>query len=241
MEVLNKTRQNVQYRLRNPEGLSSSLDLRPLDAGVEETIPEIWRVEFYIGGRIVADALVSDPRAVVRLVEGRNGYDVEVISSRDPLVSHRIDSSRLIESMLPAAVPSAPAVLQARRNALAREALLKEFGAYTSSEVADLAGSKASNKAALANRWKQEGRIFSVTHHGAIYYPGFQFGAEGRPLPVIAEVIRALARASSEWQLALWFLGSNGWLGGRRPVDLLEKEPAAVVNAAEREAEELVF
>jgi hypothetical protein len=69
-------------------------------------------------------------------------------------------------------VPSAPAVLQARRNALAREELFKEFGAYTSAEVADLAGSKAANKAALANRWKQEGRIFSVMHHGVDYFPG---------------------------------------------------------------------
>src|SRR4051812_29077266 len=104
MEVLNTTRHNAQYRLQNPDGISS-LDLRPLAAGVEESIPETWRVEFYIGGRIVADALVSDPRAVVRLVEAGRGYAVEVISSREPHVSHRIDSSRLIESMLPAAVP----------------------------------------------------------------------------------------------------------------------------------------
>jgi hypothetical protein len=240
MEVLNTTRQNVQYRLRNPEGLSF-LDLRPLAAGVEETVPETWRVEFYIGGRIVAEALVSDPRAVVRLVEGRNGYDVEVISSRDPFVSHRIDASRLIESMLPAAVPSAPAVLQARRNALAREELFKEFGAYTSSEIADLAGSKASNKAALANRWKQEGRIFSVTHHGATYFPAYQFDIEGRPRPVIAQVIKAVGSKWSEWELALWFTSGTGWLDGQRPVDLLESEPEEVALAAERKAEGLIF
>jgi hypothetical protein len=240
MEVLNTTRQNVQYRLRNPEGLAF-LNLRPLAAGVEETVPETWRVEFYIGGRIVAEALVSDPRAVVRLVEGRSGYDVEVISSRDPFVSHRMDSSRLIESMLPAAVPSAPAVLQARRNALAREELFKEFGAYTSAEIADLAGSKASNKAALANRWKQEGRIFSVTHHGATYFPAYQFDIEGRPRPVIAQVIKALGSKWSEWELALWFTSGTGWLDGRRPVDLLESEPEEVALAAERKAEGLLF
>jgi hypothetical protein len=238
MEVLNTTRRNVQYRLKS---LFSFLEARILPAGGEETVPESWTVEFYIGERIVADAIVRDPAAVVRLIEDRGGYSVEVISSRDPHTRHRIESARLIESMLPATIPSAPAVLQARRNALARESLFREFGGFTSAEVADLAGSKASNKAALANRWKQEGRIFSVTHHGATYYPGFQFDAEGRPLPVIAEVIRALAKESSEWQLALWFLGANGWLSGRRPVDLLEKEPGAVVTAAEREAEELVF
>jgi len=238
MEVFNTTRQNVQYRLRSSLEL---LELRLLSAGEEARVPERWTVEFYIGGRIVADALVFDPAAVVRLIEGRGGYSVEVISSREPHVRHRIESARMIESMLPPTVPSAPAVLQARRNALAREALFQEFGAFTSAEVAGLAGSKASNKAALANRWKQEGRIFSVTHHGATYYPGFQFDAEGRPLPVIAEVIRKLGAKSSEWELALWFTFRTGWLDGRRPVDLLESEPEEVAAAAESEAADLVY
>jgi hypothetical protein len=130
--------------------------------------------------------------------------------------------------MLLPTVPSAPAVLQARRNALARKALFQEFGAFTSAE-------------ALADRWKQEGRIFSVTHHGATYHPGFQFDAEGRPLPVIAEVIRRLGAKSGEWELALWFTAANGWLDGGRPVDLLQSEPEEVAQAAEREAEGLFF
>jgi uncharacterized protein (DUF2384 family) len=45
----------------------------------------------------------------------------------------------------------------------------------------------------------------------------------------------------SAWQAALWFVGPNGWLGSRRPVDLLESEPDAVVAAARREADERVF
>jgi hypothetical protein len=233
MEVLNTTRQNVQYRLRSSLEL---LEFRLLSAGAEDRVPERWTVEFYIGGRIVADALVFDPSSVVRLIEGRGGYSVEVISSREPQVRHRFEPGRLIESMLPPTVPSAPAVLQARRNALARE-----FGAFTSAEVAGLAGSKAANKAALANRWKQEGRIFSVTHHGTTYYPGFQFDGEGRPLPVIAEVIRRLGARSGEWELALWLTSPTGWLDGRRPVDLLESEPDEVAQAAEREAEGLFF
>jgi hypothetical protein len=240
MEVLNTTRQHVQYRLKN-HGDLSFLKGRPLPAGVEETIPESWTVEFYIGERIVAEAEVNDPGSVVRLVESRRGYGVEVISSRDPLVCHRLESTRLIESMLPAAVPSAPAVLQARRNALAREALFREFGAFTSAEIAGHAGSKAANKAALANRWKQEGRIFSVTHHGVTYYPGYQFDDQGRPRPVISKVVGALGSQSTEWELALWFLGNTGWLDGRRPVDLLDSEPEEVAQAAVREAEGLFF
>jgi len=149
---------------------------------------------------------------------------------------------RMIESMLPAAaVPTEASVLQARRNASARQALLDEFGALSSAGVAELAGSKAGNKAALANRWKQEGRILSVSLHGATYFPGFQFDEQGRPLPVIAEVLKALRPESSDWQIALWFTSRTGWLGDRRPVDLLASEPDAVARAATRAAEELIY
>ncbi len=147
---------------------------------------------------------------------------------------------KIIDSLQPPiAAPSVAA--QARRNAEAREALLLEHGALTSSEMAELAGSEAKNRAALANRWKQEGRIFSVTRHGATLFPGFQFDEEGRPKPVVTEVVRRLGGSSSDWELALWFTKATGWLGGRRPVDLLDSAPEAVVEAADREAAGLVF
>lgn len=149
---------------------------------------------------------------------------------------------RMIESMIPAGTVPPPAmVLQARRNAEARVQLLQEFGAFTSTDIGEVAGSKATNRAALAHRWKSDGRIFSVVHQGTTYFPGFQFTAEGQPLPVIAEILSILASVRPGWQLALWFTGSDGWLGGQRPVDLLLTSPDAVVEAARHEAEELVF
>lgn len=154
----------------------------------------------------------------------------------------RRDTERLIQAMLPEGPPpNPPAVLQARRNAAAREELISEFGLLSSSDIASRAGSKAKNKAALANRWKQEGRIFSVPHHGTASYPAFQFDDEGQPLPVTASILSSIGRQSRGWELALWFIASNGWLGGRRPVDLLRSEPEVVARAAEREAEGLFF
>jgi poly(hydroxyalkanoate) granule associated protein phasin len=154
----------------------------------------------------------------------------------------RRDTERLIQAMLPEGPPpTPPAVLQARRNAEAREELISEFGLLSSSDIASRAGSKAKNKAALANRWKQEGRIFSVPHHGTASYPAFQFDDEGQPLPVIASILSSIGRQSRGWELALWFIAANGWLGSRRPVDLLRSEPETVVRAAEREAEGLFF
>lgn len=149
---------------------------------------------------------------------------------------------RMIDAMLPdTPLPTPPAVLQARRNAEAREKLIRDFGVLSSVDVASLAGSRAKNKASLANRWKQEGRIFSVPHRGSIYFPSFQFDAEGHPRKAVAGVVKALGAKISEWGLGLWFTAGNGWLADRRPVDLLESDPQRVVEAAEREAMELVF
>jgi hypothetical protein len=148
----------------------------------------------------------------------------------------------MIESMLGrTSVPTPAAVLQARRNAAARHELLREFGALTSGDIAILAGSKAHNRAALSNRWKHEGRIFAVSHQGTAFYPAFQFESDGRPREVVARVLSAVAGKLSDWGVALWFTGANGWLGGRRPVDLLTSDPDRVAAAAAREAEDLVF
>ncbi|HEX6083024.1 MAG TPA: hypothetical protein VF266_00770 [Thermoanaerobaculia bacterium] len=149
--------------------------------------------------------------------------------------------SRMVEAMMPLTpVPLPVEALQARRNAEFRANVLREFGALTSAQVGEWAGSKSPNRAALAHKWKSERRIFSVPHQGTNYFLGFQFDAEGQPLPVIADVIRILHELSP-WELAGWFTRNDGYLGGRRAVELLTSEPARVIFAAEREAEGVVF
>ncbi len=133
-------------------------------------------------------------------------------------------------------IPTPPVVLQARRNAEARTLLLTEFGALTAAQVAELAGSEAKNTSALAGRWRREGRLIAVEHRGTLYYPGFQFDSSGKPKPVVADVLRCVGPPTvTPWQQALWFTSANGWLGGRRPVDLLDDQREGVVAAA-REA-----
>lgn len=133
-----------------------------------------------------------------------------------------------------------PTVLQARRNAAARVELLKEYGGLKASEVADLAGSTASNRSALATRWRKEGRVFVVSHQGTVYYPMLQFGEDGRPLPLVADVLEVFApMVMGEWEVALWFTARNGWLDDRRPVDLLAEAPEAVLDAARHEVDEI--
>lgn len=218
----------------------------------------------------VAELTADERRDLARLhPEIREDRPALVISMEDPLERTRLESvlaalgdiletvsrreraerererakmARAIEALTPdLEVSSAAAVLQARRNAEARSALAREFGLRTSAQVAELAGSQARNRAALANRWTKEGRVFPVTHAGARLWPGFQFDAEGQPLPVVAEILTAFGERAGGWEAALWFMAASGWLEGRRPVDLLREDPEAVVTAARREVEELVF
>jgi hypothetical protein len=148
----------------------------------------------------------------------------------------------LADAMTPdVAIPTPTVVLQARRNAQARAAMLEEFGALTAAEVADLAGSEAKNSSALAGRWRREGRVLAVEHLGTLYYPGFQFDSSGKPRPDIARVLRYLGSPDvTSWQQVLWFTSANGWLGGRRPVDLLDDDGDAVVAAAKEALREPV-
>lgn len=181
---------------------------------------------------------------------GEDGEDAESLAellavTAGAWTSHGRDLRELIEALTPAqpAIPTPAAVLQARRNAEARSALLNEFGALRSSEVAALAGSRAANRAALANRWRAERRLVAVPVGDELLYPGFQFTSEGKPHPTVGAALEALRSDGqvSDWQAALWFVGPSGWLGGRRPVDVLDAEPDAVADAARREVEERVF
>ena len=136
---------------------------------------------------------------------------------------------------------AAAALLQARRNAAARQQFLDEFPSLNSAEVADAALSKASNRASLANRWRDEGKVFAIRVGDQQVYPAFQLDEQGRPHDVIARILSALRPGQlSDWQIALWMTSPTGWLGGRRPVDLLVDEPSKVLEAAQREVGELV-
>lgn len=149
--------------------------------------------------------------------------------------------AEMIEAMLPdLTLPSPAAVLQARRNSAARLALANEHGFLTSGDIADLNDSSAQNRAALANRWKREGRVFAVEQRGSDLFPAFQLDERGRPREVMARVLAALGGARG-WETALWFTAANAYLDGERPVDLLDEAPERLIAAAEREAAEVYF
>jgi hypothetical protein len=87
-------------------------------------------------------------------------------------------------------------------------------------------------------RWRAERRIFSVPADGEHLFPAFQFDQKG-PKAVIASILAALPREFSDWEIALWFVSSNPWLGRASPRDLLS-EPNRLIQAAVQASEEIV-
>ena len=193
-------------------------------AAAIETVPEDSRLtELDIApGHVVLD--VEDERDV-RLLDA-----VLASTRRDRQVFEET-----VEAMTPESVPSQPAVEQMRRNAEARHRFLAEHGALASEEVAEIAGSRARNRAARAYRLQRGQKVFAVRYHGRTLFPAFQFEADGEVRLAIPQVLRALHdRGLSGWEMALWFVAGSSFLGGRRPLDLLDEDPELVIEHAAR-------
>lgn len=155
--------------------------------------------------------------------------------------SERVARERVFSALLPdTALPPAPVLEQLRRNAQLVTDMAEEFGLLSSAEVAQMARSRAQNRAALASRWRSEGRVVGFEVNGTVRYPGFQFH-HGHPRAEVGRVLRVLRQPlGNDQSLAMWFIGDNDWLGGLRPVDALDSDPDAVVGAAQRLADEIL-
>ena len=184
--------------------------------------------------------MATNQDAVLPSITGAEG-DVRLAGSIVELArAHREAAESLIDALSPTLVLGPATTEQLRLNAEARAAFLAEWPSLTSAQVADLLGSTAKNRAALAHKLSRRRAIFGVQFKRQDIYPAFQFDpVQGQPLPVLPEILAALAAVGLRgWEIAFWFVQPNGWLDGdARPVDLLATSPGAVVDAASHEAE----
>jgi hypothetical protein len=115
-------------------------------------------------------------------------------------------------------------------NAVSHARFLGNWAVLTAGDLESMVDKLPGESSSLANSWLAERQIFHVVVAGNYVYPDFQFRA-GRPLDGIASILRTLPPTMSGWQIGLWFVGANGWLGGRRPVDSLDDQQD-LINAA---------
>lgn len=141
----------------------------------------------------------------------------------------------IVEALVPKAPPTPNALKEAAMLAQARTAVLESGDWLTSAQIAGLAGFSLSNPSAQPNKWKREGAIFALRHHGVDYFPAYGLDAAYRPLKAMAPVLARFAGAKDSWGLAYWFMSANSFLAGKRPLDLLVSAPEQVLAAAEDE------
>lgn len=113
----------------------------------------------------------------------------------------------------------------------AAEAVLSGTEWLTARQLGERANPNAANKHDFANRLLQGRRLFAIQYHGHNRFPAYAIDEHGQPLPAVAEVMRVL----DGWEprrLASWFESTSSYLGGLRPREVIQTDPAAVVAAA---------
>ncbi|MFB9262229.1 hypothetical protein ACFFWD_03445 [Bradyrhizobium erythrophlei] len=186
--------------------------------------------------QVVALTLQHSNKAAVRAL-------LDTVANLAPLVSsiieHRQDAMfrSIIEALVPDVPPPQHKLIEARMTAEARKRVIESGEWMTATEIAEMAGFSSSNPSAQPNKWKKEGQIFAIRHHGMDYFPGYAFDSstDYRPTKGLARVLEVFRGKKDDWGLAYWFASANSFLGGKRPQDLLISKPDRVVAAAEDE------
>jgi hypothetical protein len=88
------------------------------------------------------------------------------------------------------------------------------------------------NPSATLAKYREQGRLFAVREGRNYLYPRFQFTQDASPLDALVDVLKVVPEDARGWPLLSWFEAPSGLLGGRKPIDVLAQDPAAVRDAA---------
>jgi hypothetical protein len=103
---------------------------------------------------------------------------------------------------------------------------------YSKRQVAIRLRSSGYLRARATSKWRRKGETFVVDSGGRPGYFTFQFDPmTGWPKSVIAMIIQAPPNTDG-WRFAFWLVWANPRLANRRPVDVLDRNPEQVVEAA---------
>ena len=128
----------------------------------------------------------------------------------------------------------------ARYNVFNRQCFEDMLGAYKSrggtaraDELAQLLEeTQTGNFVSVAKRIVSQD-ILSFEWQNHFWIPMFQFNHEDMSVKqTVRRVAQELNTVLDNWTLALWFTEPNAWLRGRRPVDMVDSQFAAVWDAA---------
>jgi hypothetical protein len=132
-----------------------------------------------------------------------------------------------------------PALLQTTEDFQYREmerAFHSTGGIVSSDEVTDLLRAHTSQPISVLARWIVAHNVLSFEWRSCTMLPLFQFDLHTMTVrEAVADVIRELVPAITDWDAALWFSQPNAWLGNSAPVDVIDVNARAVFEAARAE------
>jgi hypothetical protein len=86
----------------------------------------------------------------------------------------------------------------------------------------------------IVGGWIAERAAVQFKSRSQTWFPRFQFA--GNPLsilPAVHQIVLELRDAYDDWELALWFARRNVWLDHVSPVEMIQRDAAAAVRAAQ--------
>lgn len=102
----------------------------------------------------------------------------------------------------------------------------------TGGQISALGIHNIGDPGAAARKWKEKGQLLSLEINGQEMYPAYMFGTDSVPLPIIQEIILAL-HGWDPVAMAGWFESTSSFLSGKRPRELVAKNPSQVLSAAQ--------
>lgn len=118
----------------------------------------------------------------------------------------------------------------------AKQKVLSATSWFTQAELAGAISVSSPYLDAELRAWKETKMIFSVVHEGVELFPAYAFAdIKPQPLPALRAILILFDGKKNDWGAAYWFAGANGYLGGKRPQNVLQTDPEAVLLAAKDE------
>lgn len=127
--------------------------------------------------------------------------------------------------------------IEAKMLASAQARVLQSMQFVPAARISELMGSSAANPSSLPNRLKGRQKLFAIQHGDKDLFPLYALDKTNsfRPYPVVAEIL-AVLKGWHGWALANWFESPNGYLGNKKPREVIGEQPEEVLKAAKTEA-----
>ncbi len=126
---------------------------------------------------------------------------------------------------------------EARMLADAQQKILNSTQWLTADQLYTFAVATGQNLSTTPNEWLSKGIIFSISNDETELFPLYALNSNAGYVlsKELVNIIEVFRERKDGWGMAYWFGSGNGFLGGRRPQDLLHTDPEAVLAAAKDE------